>query len=146
MAIPTGYKNITITFRFPNNPATGQPDKHAEPVVQNSCTEADRVGPNKTGIYWTVTSNLDPGTDDGLAITGITYYTNSTKTTTFQPAYLNAGQSDGQNYQVAFNSTAVSSETDLIYALSWADLDFPNEKFDPTLKVQPRNATEGAGG
>lgn len=145
----TAY-TINIAFTFPNNPATGQPDPLLEPTVDNSTSQRDNVANTYDSIKWTVSANTT--NRDGLEITGIEFFTGNPKSsaTRVTPAWIQRSSkgSDG-SYEITFKDMDVA-DTTYVYNVLWDDLNWPNEKFDPTLEIKPRikkaQAGEAGGG
>ena len=130
-----GALTITVNIEFPNG------DRTAEPVVTNSCDEIDSVRSTYSAVEWALTSNLPVGSDENLALTGVTFYTDACKRTTFDPPYFqNPGFSNGRrSWVIKFNAATVPDDSDLTYDLLYQDDLFANLRWDPTLTIQKRN-------
>ncbi len=133
MATYPGAKQISVRFE-------GDP-----PRVTNSVGEADTIPASNTAVEW---SAWGSARTDALTITGITFYTDASKTQTYSPPFFGRGFNFGNNNWVLpfVAGVAVPAEVDLIYTLSFKEGAYNGVPWDPTLKISPRNASQGAGG
>jgi hypothetical protein len=137
-----GSTQVTITFSFPNR------DNTKPPVVTQSCGENDRIPAASTSVYWASSSNLHAADDENLTITGISFYTDSSKTTTWNPPFLDMpGFNFGRlNWVIPFNATPVPQDTTLYYDLKYRDNLYNDLDWDPTLTINMRTASEAGAG
>jgi hypothetical protein len=142
-----GVRTINVSINFPNQ------DPTQRPTVSNDCSEDDVVDATATGVEWVVGSNLPPGSDDNLTLTGVTFYRSSAKTTVYNPPFLNTPggpdtsvQTPRLTWLITFNDTEVSATTDLTYDLHFSDDLNPNMDWDPTLTINMRTASEAGAG
>lgn len=139
MAAYPGAKQIVVQYAFPNDDPTKQP------YVTNATTEVDEIAASNTSIEWSLSGghqSVHP------AITGISFYSDRAKTRPVTPPFfVDAGRNWGaMNWVILFSAAAVPSETALYYTLHFKDDRFSNLNWDPTVKIKPRTAAEGAAG
>ncbi|RKY20587.1 MAG: hypothetical protein DRQ55_07195 [Planctomycetota bacterium] len=136
-----GALRITVNIDFPNG------DRTAVPVVTNSCAEDDTVASGYSAVEWFVNCNLPLDNEENLTLTGVTFYTDATKRTPYNPPCFNMpGSNNGRlAWAIGFSDQAVDQDTPLTYVLTFKDDLFNNLRWDPTLTIQKRNATAGAG-
>jgi hypothetical protein len=116
-------------------------DPHSEPTVTNPTTQDNEIPATQTFLRWQVTPD-----EDGVAITGVTFYRTqadkTNRTNAIAPPYLNTpGGHDGGDvttWKIDFNRTAVPNQVTIWYDVQFRDSDFNDMDWDPTLTIKPR--------
>jgi hypothetical protein len=132
---------ITVQIDFPGGDTTQRP------VVDSDCRENDLISAEIDAIEWVIQSNVPQSASDGLRLTGVTFYTDATKQQTRYPEYLSAGTnaSNAWTWTIAFTGP-VAETTGLTYKLDFADDDYVDMGWDPTLTINMRTASEAGAG
>jgi hypothetical protein len=116
-------------------------DPHDQPTVTNSTTQNNDIPATQTSLIWQVTP-----ADDGVEITGVTFYRTQAdkeaQTNAYTPPFLNTpgGHSgdDVTTWKIDFNTSRVASETTLWYDVQFKDDDFNDMDWDPRVTIKPR--------
>lgn len=115
----------------------------SQPAVGNSPNQSNEVSSSVGKLQWTLQAFVDgtPVTPhNGLEVTGVSFFSDSAKSTPVSPPYLDLpGSAQGPlHWVINFNDTPVSQQQTLYYELHYQTDDFPDQAWDPSLTIDPR--------
>jgi hypothetical protein len=117
---------------------TFDPDIHKKPTVDNATDQNNDIAAAQASLEWQV----NPA-KDGVAITGVNFYSDSAKANQIYPGYLNTpGGHDGTDvttWKIDFvANSGPRTATTIYYDVLFSDDDWPNLNWDPRLTISPR--------